>query len=59
MSRRADALARLASTEWDLLVVGGGITGAGVAREAARQGWRVAPACVAVVMSCSMSFRHV
>ncbi|HYM79774.1 MAG TPA: FAD-dependent oxidoreductase, partial [Candidatus Limnocylindria bacterium] len=26
----------------DLLVIGGGITGAGVARLAARQGWRVA-----------------
>ncbi|RFF29425.1 glycerol-3-phosphate dehydrogenase/oxidase [Wenzhouxiangella sediminis] len=26
---------------WDLVVVGGGITGAGVLREAARRGWRV------------------
>ncbi len=42
MNGRADALDRLATAEWDLLVVGGGITGAGVAREAARRGWRVA-----------------
>jgi glycerol-3-phosphate dehydrogenase len=39
---RAAAWATLAASEWDLLVVGGGITGAGVAREAARRGWRVA-----------------
>ncbi|RFF26730.1 glycerol-3-phosphate dehydrogenase/oxidase [Wenzhouxiangella sp. 15181] len=26
---------------WDLVIVGGGITGAGVLREAARRGWRV------------------
>lgn len=39
---RARELERLASTDWDLVVVGGGITGAGVAREAARRGWRVA-----------------
>lgn len=38
---RADKLARLASQEWDLLVIGGGISGAGVLREAARAGWRV------------------
>lgn len=30
-----------AGGEWDLLVIGGGITGAGVAREAARQGMKV------------------
>ena len=40
--QRAARLERLAGTEWDLLVVGGGITGAGVCREAARRGWRVA-----------------
>ncbi len=39
---RARELERLPATDWDLLVVGGGITGAGVAREAARRGWRVA-----------------
>ena len=26
--------------EWDVLVVGGGITGAGILREAARASWR-------------------
>ena len=30
----------LAASEWDLIVVGGGITGAGILREAARRGWR-------------------
>ncbi len=39
---RARELQRLRSNDWDLLVIGGGITGAGVAREAARRGWRVA-----------------
>jgi len=38
---RAEALARLAAQEWDLAVIGGGITGAGVAQQAARLGWRV------------------
>lgn len=40
---RAAALDRLAGddTPWDLVIVGGGITGAGVLREAARCGWRV------------------
>lgn len=37
---RAQALAGLAQTQWDLLVVGGGICGAGILREAARRGWR-------------------
>ncbi|WP_374439558.1 glycerol-3-phosphate dehydrogenase/oxidase [Pseudomonas panipatensis] len=37
---RQAALAELAAREWDLLVVGGGITGAGILREAARRGWR-------------------
>lgn len=39
---RADALATLADAPFDLLVVGGGITGAGVARDAALRGLRVA-----------------
>ena len=29
------------STPWDVIVIGGGITGGGILREAARQGWRV------------------
>ena len=41
-SERANRLERLFSTAWDLLVIGGGITGVGVAREAARRGWQVA-----------------
>ncbi|HEX5468851.1 MAG TPA: glycerol-3-phosphate dehydrogenase/oxidase [Gaiellaceae bacterium] len=39
---RADALARLSEREVDLLVVGGGIVGAGIASEAARAGLSVA-----------------
>jgi glycerol-3-phosphate dehydrogenase len=39
---RAEALARLASEEFDVLVVGGGITGAGVALDAASRGLRTA-----------------
>ncbi|MGH2721363.1 MAG: FAD-dependent oxidoreductase, partial [Actinomycetota bacterium] len=39
---RADALDRLGSERFDLLVVGGGITGAGVALDAATRGLRVA-----------------
>jgi len=35
-------LALLASREWDLLVIGGGITGAGIARDAALRGLSVA-----------------
>mgnify|MGYP002824240701 CR=1 FL=1 len=35
------ALATLAERQWDLIVVGGGITGAGVLLEAARQGHKV------------------
>jgi len=38
---RAQALQRLAQQPWDLVVVGGGITGAGVAQQAARRGWSV------------------
>ncbi|MDH4569529.1 glycerol-3-phosphate dehydrogenase/oxidase [Pseudomonas sp. BN414] len=37
---RAAALPELASREWDLIVVGGGICGAGILREAARRGWK-------------------
>jgi glycerol-3-phosphate dehydrogenase len=39
---RAQSLAALEAEPFDLLVVGGGITGAGVARDAARRGLRVA-----------------
>lgn len=37
---REQALPELAAQEWDLIVVGGGISGAGILREAARRGWR-------------------
>jgi glycerol-3-phosphate dehydrogenase len=37
-SNRDAAWARIAAESWDILVIGGGITGAGVAREAARRG---------------------
>jgi len=40
--RRADALSRLASEEFDVLVIGGGITGAGVALDAASRGLKTA-----------------
>jgi glycerol-3-phosphate dehydrogenase len=39
---RSDNLARLSSTTFDVLVVGGGITGAGVALDAASRGLRTA-----------------
>src|SRR6476646_8194249 len=39
---RKDALARLAGDSFDLLVIGGGIVGAGVARDAAMRGLSVA-----------------
>jgi glycerol-3-phosphate dehydrogenase len=39
---RAEALGRLATEEFDVLVVGGGITGAGVALDAATRGLRTA-----------------
>jgi len=38
---RAQALAGLSGQAWDLVVIGGGISGAGVAQQAAAQGWRV------------------
>jgi glycerol-3-phosphate dehydrogenase len=40
--RRADALRRLSDEEFDVLVVGGGVTGAGVALDAASRGLRTA-----------------
>ena len=40
--QRADALAQLAERSFDVLVIGGGITGAGVARDAAMRGLSVA-----------------
>src|SRR5437764_1241894 len=42
MERREITLARLAAEPFDLLVIGGGITGAGVALDAATRGMRVA-----------------
>ncbi|MDY0107583.1 MAG: FAD-dependent oxidoreductase, partial [Giesbergeria sp.] len=41
MPPRAAALARFEAQAWDLAVIGGGISGAGVAQQAARQGWSV------------------
>lgn len=41
MTPRAQQLAQLTSRTWDLVVIGGGITGAGVAQQAARRGWSV------------------
>ncbi|WP_044875053.1 glycerol-3-phosphate dehydrogenase/oxidase [Pseudomonas sp. LFM046] len=37
---RVAALPELARRDWDLIVVGGGICGAGILREAARRGWK-------------------
>ncbi|MCO6059383.1 glycerol-3-phosphate dehydrogenase/oxidase [Pseudomonas sp. MOB-449] len=37
---RATQLPELARRDWDLIVVGGGICGAGILREAARRGWK-------------------
>ena len=39
---RAAALASMAETPVDLLIIGGGITGAGIARDAALRGFRTA-----------------
>lgn len=39
---RAEAMAALANETFDVVIVGGGITGAGTAREAALRGYRVA-----------------
>ncbi|MBV4488109.1 glycerol-3-phosphate dehydrogenase/oxidase [Pseudomonas sp. SWRI153] len=37
---REQILPTLADEAWDLIVIGGGISGAGIVREAARRGWR-------------------
>jgi glycerol-3-phosphate dehydrogenase len=37
---RTQAIPELAARDWDLIVVGGGISGAGILREAARRGWK-------------------
>jgi glycerol-3-phosphate dehydrogenase len=37
---RQQILPTLAEENWDLIVIGGGISGAGILREAARRGWR-------------------
>src|SRR6201995_4812893 len=42
MRTRDDALAAIAAERFDLLVIGGGITGAGVALDAASRGYSVA-----------------
>ncbi len=42
MGSRADAVRALAAARFDVLVIGGGITGAGVARDAALRGLRTA-----------------
>src|SRR5688500_9983233 len=42
MLSRADALEALKAEEWDVVVVGGGVTGAGVALDAASRGYSVA-----------------
>lgn len=39
--QRKNLWRQIAATDWDIIVVGGGITGAGVAREAARTGSKV------------------
>lgn len=39
-SWRTSTLPTLAARDWDLIVIGGGISGAGILREAARRGWR-------------------
>ena len=40
-AQRADKLAQLGAQIWDLVVIGGGISGASVAQQAARRGWSV------------------
>ncbi len=41
-TKRKETIAKLQSEEWDLLVIGGGITGAGIAMDAATRGMKVA-----------------
>jgi len=40
-TQRTALVARLSAQTWDLVVIGGGISGAGVAQQAARRGWSV------------------
>ncbi len=42
MSHRAELIARLTSQSFDVLVIGGGIVGAGIVRDAAMRGLRAA-----------------
>ena len=42
MISREDALAAIAADQFDVVVIGGGITGAGVALDAASRGYSVA-----------------
>src|SRR5215207_9505463 len=42
MNGAGSRLEQLSSTRWDILVIGGGIVGAGVARDAAMRGLKVA-----------------
>ncbi|MDI6771368.1 MAG: FAD-dependent oxidoreductase, partial [bacterium] len=42
ITTRRENLDRASRGNWDLLVIGGGITGAGTARDAAQRGLRVA-----------------
>lgn len=39
---RREGLDRLSGESWDIIVVGGGITGAGIARDAVMRGWKTA-----------------
>lgn len=41
-TKRKETIAKLQSEEWELLVIGGGITGAGIAMDAATRGMKVA-----------------
>ena len=38
--QRTQALQALAHREWDMVIIGGGITGAGILLEAARRGYK-------------------
>jgi glycerol-3-phosphate dehydrogenase len=42
LADRAATLRRLSSETYDLLIIGGGVTGAGIARDAALRGLKVA-----------------
>ena len=41
LAGRRDALTQLGRDRLDLLIIGGGITGCGIARDAALRGWAV------------------